>query len=112
MADRSWDEVRELGDRIGYGELMSVASIIWAAKLIDQGLPDEGAFYPTAIFNMKESNLTKGEVDYRKKWIEEYRKYNNPNKYPTCKDCKFCGEFCSYHNSTLVFCGDFVPKET
>ena len=42
MINRHWKEVQDLGDKIGYGELMTVASIIWAAKLIDQGLPDEG----------------------------------------------------------------------
>ena len=70
---RAWKEVRELGEKIGYGELMTLASIIWAAKLIDQGLPDVGAFYPTGLFNMKDSDITKDEVVYRKAWVEFYR---------------------------------------
>ena len=73
MVNRAWKEVRELGEKIGYGELMTLASIIWAAKLIDQGLPDVGAFYPTGVFNMKYSDVTKDEVEYRKAWVEFYR---------------------------------------
>lgn len=70
---RAWKEVKELGEKIGYGELMSLASILWAAKLIDSGSPDIGAFYPTALFNMKDSDLTKDAVEYRKAWVEFYR---------------------------------------
>ena len=73
MVKRAWEEVKQLGEKIGYGELMSLASIIWAAKLTDQGLPDAGAFYATGIFNMKDSDITKGEVAYRKAWVDFYR---------------------------------------
>lgn len=73
MIDRHWKEVQDLGDKIGYGELMTVASIIWASKLIDQGLPDEGAFYATGLFNMKDSDITKDDIEYRKVWVEFYR---------------------------------------
>jgi hypothetical protein len=74
MIDRHWNEVRELGEKIGYGKLMTVASILWASKLIDAGLPDNGAFYPTGLFNMKDSTTTKDQVEYRKAWLEFYRK--------------------------------------
>lgn len=74
MVKRAWNEVRELGEKIGYGELMSLASILWASKLIDDGLPDVGAFYSTALFNMNDSKITKDEVEYRKAWVEFYRK--------------------------------------
>lgn len=73
MIERHWKEVQDLGDKIGYGELMTVASIIWASKLIDEGLPDDGAFYPTGLFNMKDSDITKDEVEYRKAWVNFYR---------------------------------------
>lgn len=73
IKNRCWDKVKELGDNIGYGELMTLASIIWASKLIDEGIPDEGAFYPTGLFNMKDSTTTKDEVEYRKAWVEFYR---------------------------------------
>ena len=70
---RAWKEVKELGEAIGYGELMTLASIIWASKLIDEGLPEDGAFYATGLFNMKDSDITKGEVEYRKAWVDFYR---------------------------------------
>ena len=73
VPNRCWDKVRELGEAIGYGELMSLASIIWASKLIDEGLPDSGAFYETCLPNMKDSDLTKSAIEYRKAWVEYYR---------------------------------------
>lgn len=73
MVKRAFEEVRQLGEKIGYGELMSLASILWAAKLEDQGLPDSGAFYATGLFNMKDSDITKDEVEYRKAWVDFYR---------------------------------------
>lgn len=73
ICKRAWNEVKQLGEAIGYGELMTLASIIWASKLIDEGLPDNGAFYATCIVNMKDSNITKGEVEYRKAWVDFYR---------------------------------------
>ncbi len=36
-------EVRELGDRIGYGNMMQLAERIWDQKLLDDGLPEGGA---------------------------------------------------------------------
>ena len=77
MIERHWKEVQDLGDKIGYGELMTLASIIWASKLIDKGLPAEGAFYPTWLFNMKDSKTTKDETEYRKAWVEFYRSNQN-----------------------------------
>ena len=40
-------EVKELGDRIGYGHLMTIASALWRKLLKDSGAPETGAFIPT-----------------------------------------------------------------
>lgn len=40
-------EVKELGDRIGYGHLMTIASALWRKLLKDSGTPETGAFVPT-----------------------------------------------------------------
>lgn len=39
-------EVKEIGERIGYGNLMSLASSLWRKNLKDDGLPADGAFIP------------------------------------------------------------------
>lgn len=39
--------VKLLGDTIGYGHLMSLASALWRKKLLDAGGPVTGAFVPT-----------------------------------------------------------------
>ena len=56
---------------------MTVTSIIWTSKLIDQGLSDVRASYPTGLFNMKDSDITKDEVEYRKAWVDFYRSNQN-----------------------------------
>jgi len=45
--------VKTLGDKIGYGNMMSIASALWAIKLEDSGAPKSGAFIPTSSFDMK-----------------------------------------------------------
>ena len=36
--------VKELGELIGYGNMMSLASALWRKKLIESGTPPSGAF--------------------------------------------------------------------
>lgn len=38
--------VKQLGDEIGYGNLMGWASALWRKKLSDLDLPPDGAFVP------------------------------------------------------------------
>lgn len=46
-------KVKELGDKIGYGNLMCIASAIWKKQLTEEyGLPD-GAFIPAGKFMVK-----------------------------------------------------------
>jgi hypothetical protein len=39
--------VKTIGDDIGYGHLMSLASALWRKSLADKGYPIMGAFVPT-----------------------------------------------------------------
>jgi hypothetical protein len=41
--------VKNLGETIGYGHLMSLASALWRKSLKDKGYPEHGAFVPTCI---------------------------------------------------------------
>ena len=41
--------VKKLGDEIGYGNLMNIASALWRDMLKKTGTPIEGAFVPTCI---------------------------------------------------------------
>lgn len=51
--------VKALGERIGYGNMMSIASALWANNLKDKyDLPineSSGAFVPVCIFQLKKS---------------------------------------------------------
>lgn len=55
--------VKTLGDKIGYGNMMSIASALWANKLEDSGVAPAGAFVPALSFDLKKT--------YSKKAIEE-----------------------------------------
>ena len=46
---RECEEVKRLGDQIGYGNMMTIASALWAKMLIDEGWTDSGAFFPTIL---------------------------------------------------------------
>jgi len=46
------EQVRHLGERIGYGNMMSIASTLWAIHLEKQGI-ESGAFLPTIASMMK-----------------------------------------------------------
>lgn len=39
--------VKLVGDKIGYGNMMSIAGTLWRRMLRDEGYPESGAFYPT-----------------------------------------------------------------
>lgn len=49
-------EVEALGNRIGYGHLMNIASALWRKSLIDKAYPVMGAFYPTCICFIKKKH--------------------------------------------------------
>ena len=51
-------KVKELGERIGYGHLMSLASALWRRKLREENNPTLGAFVPTILPLM----LKKGRI--------------------------------------------------
>ena len=39
-------EVKKLGEVIGYGNMMSIASALWRKSLKEKGFPISGAFIP------------------------------------------------------------------
>jgi hypothetical protein len=41
------EQVRMLGEKIGYGNLMEFASALWRKSLEEKGYPTSGAFIPT-----------------------------------------------------------------
>lgn len=41
--------VKNLGESIGYGHLMSIASALWRKSLKEKGYHEDGAFVPTCI---------------------------------------------------------------
>lgn len=60
--------VKELGERIGYGNMMCLASALWRESLSNKGYPIIGAFVPALICDIK----TEEEKDY----IDEMEHYD------------------------------------
>lgn len=65
--------VKELGERIGYGNMMDIASALWANKLEESGLPVSGAFVPVCMFQLKkpEQKRTLSRLDMMRKHVNE-----------------------------------------
>lgn len=72
---RECEEVKRLGDQIGYGNMMTIASALWAKILIDKGLTDSGAFFPTILSNMKPGDLTVYSMNERAVYLEYFKKW-------------------------------------
>lgn len=49
------EKVKALGEQIGYGNLMSWASALWRRCLKDSNLPTNGAFVPTIVAEISDS---------------------------------------------------------
>ena len=67
-------EVKSLGDRIGYGNMMDIASALWSMKLSDDGI-ERIVDVPTieTFMKKKEWERTRKQVLGR---IEEIKSYN------------------------------------
>ena len=72
---REVEEVKRLGDQIGYGNMMQIASALWAKMLIDEGWQDSGAFYPTILSNMKPGDLTVHAMSERTAYLNLFAKW-------------------------------------
>ena len=72
---REVEAVKCLGDQIGYGNMMTLASALWAKLLIDKGLQDGGAFYPTILSNMKPGDLTINAMAERAVYLHLFKKW-------------------------------------
>jgi len=57
------EQVKELGERIGYGNMMSIASGLWALMLEKQYGITSGAFVPTVTGMMKKIDAKRAELE-------------------------------------------------
>lgn len=53
--------VKALGDEIGYGNLMCIASALWRNMLRRNNFPINGAFVPVLMYGVKELNKEDAE---------------------------------------------------
>ena len=72
---REVEAVKSLGDQIGYGNMMEIASALWAKAMIDTGHPYDGVPYPTLLSNMIPSDLTDHRKESRKMHLEWFDKW-------------------------------------
>jgi len=67
-------EVKELGEKIGYGNMMSIASALWRKSAKEKGYPISGSFVPTCLEFIKEDlqNLDKRGRELYDKMVSKY----------------------------------------
>lgn len=70
---REAQQVKSLGEQIGYGNMMAFASALWRKMLKDKGYPVSGAFVPTILQFMKQEDidLTKGEREMYDEFVRD-----------------------------------------
>ena len=75
---RECEAVKNLGEEIGYGNMMDIASALWAKSIRSRyGLgTDEGAFYATIKRNMKPGELTDYCVQRREDLIKLFAEWD------------------------------------
>lgn len=68
--------VDELGSKIGYGNVMSIASALWVKGLSDWHGSDisDGAFVPTVMTCVKDDckEIVEKSVAYDRNWVDKY----------------------------------------
>lgn len=66
--------VKELGERIGYGNMMEIASALWRKSAKENSYPVSGAFVPTCLEFIKEDfqDLDKKGREMYDKMVSEY----------------------------------------
>ena len=56
-------QVKVLGEQIGYGNMMALASALWRKSLKEQGFPVDGAFMPTLKCAINPEWLFENEIE-------------------------------------------------
>jgi hypothetical protein len=55
--------IKEIGEQIGYGHMMAIASALWRKSLKDKGYPESGAFVPVILQCIKSDIKTELEIE-------------------------------------------------
>ena len=65
--------VKIIGEQIGYGHMMLLASALWRKSLNERGVPESGAFLPTILTLIKdeEHEMAQRESHFYDKLIED-----------------------------------------
>jgi hypothetical protein len=56
-------QVKVLGERIGYGNMMALASALWRKSLREQGMPVDGAFVPAVKRSVDKEWISEAEIE-------------------------------------------------
>ncbi len=69
--------VKALGEEIGYGQLMILASALWRKSLKDKGYPEVGAFVPTCLPFIGDKEILENTEKENKVYDRLIEKYAN-----------------------------------
>ena len=70
---KEFEAVKELGEKIGYGNMMSIASALWRKSAKEQGHPISGVFIPTCLQFIKDDlqYLGKDSIELYDKMVSD-----------------------------------------
>lgn len=68
------EAVKHLGEKIGYGNMMTLATALWRKNLRDAGYPESGAFIGTiyGLLNQEGKEIADKELPMFDRIIENY----------------------------------------
>ncbi len=71
--------VRQLGEQMGYGHLMALASALWRDQLQKSGTPIEGASIPVLSYDVKDEQMVNynHELKMYDSWVNHIKINNN-----------------------------------
>lgn len=74
--EKDIDAVKQLGEQIGYGNMMTIASALWRKSLREKGYPDSGAFVPTCLgmFDEQGEKIAREEAERFDAYLEKEKK--------------------------------------
>lgn len=67
--------IKKLGESMGYGHMMTIASVLWSDDLKTNGYPESGAFVPTILSFIKDDckPITESSIKNYERLLENFK---------------------------------------
>lgn len=72
---------KELGEKIGYGNLMEIASALWVLEFQKRELPVDGVLVPTGVSFINDESYKISVLKQRENYIRDCKEVLNDNDH-------------------------------